>query len=277
MPNKPLHTPRPPRGASRVKAAQPQEDPNESKKKEDPWVPPEAEYEVAPPDPLQDLAARVLGIKEYPAQPATNLPPPTGWYQNIYQRIPRLSNVRSMEELRRRDGSTWRPARMMLRKRWQAEDPDPKWFENIYSHLYHRVSRFAGDYFGYEDLPGHAWWVTRVRKSVWLTGFSKEFKQYTEAVARQDNNVGGWDDLLFSQARRKYLVAGIIGRVLYDNVWESLLFGATEAQKKMLEGQDKLTVGLDGEYLLPLHFPISEPPPTPFSLPLTSNHPTSPN
>ena len=65
-------------------------------------------------------------------------------------------------------------------------------------------------------------------------------------MARQDNSVGGWDGLLLSRPRREYLVVGIIAKFLDNHVWESYLFGATEAQKKLLEAQDKLTAGLDG-------------------------------
>lgn len=71
-------------------------------------------------------------------------------------------------------------------------------------------------------------------------------------VARQDNHApGGWDDLLVQRTHREYVITGVIGKVLDKYVWEELLFGATEAQKDLLEKEDRLTADLDGKVFSP--------------------------
>ncbi|KAK0630039.1 hypothetical protein B0T17DRAFT_615746 [Bombardia bombarda] len=141
---------------------------------------------------------------------------------------------RSLSDLK----DTWRPTRMRFIKQWPVEEMESGWFEHVYIDLWLRVKKFADDCFGFADIKPEAW-----EESVWLAGkFSKEFMFYASLVARQDRFAGGWDGMLTKMLNRKYLVMGIIGRVLTTSVFEELLFGANQMQMQMLEAQDHVTI-----------------------------------
>ncbi|GAB1310256.1 hypothetical protein MFIFM68171_00466 [Madurella fahalii] len=152
---------------------------------------------------------------------------------------------RTLDEL---DRGGWRPTRVGFEiERWPSgagEELESTWFEMLYSHLYVRAGAFAREYFGYKDIV-----PTRgsSRERVWLEGgFSKQFRWYAQRVAKQDNHAGGWDALLKMEKHRRYLVTGVIGKVLEMCVFDELLFGAEEDQKRMLEAQDRCTLDMEG-------------------------------
>ncbi|KAL2261457.1 hypothetical protein VTK26DRAFT_4110 [Humicola hyalothermophila] len=129
--------------------------------------------------------------------------------------------------------------------RWPEGDDNrgelhSEWYEMVYTHLYVRTAEFVHRYFGHGDI--------RQREGIWTGGggFSRQFRWYVEQVARQDNAAGGWDQLLAMRLHREYLVTGVIGKVLEREVFEELLFGADETQRKMLEAHDEATIQQEG-------------------------------
>jgi hypothetical protein len=119
----------------------------------------------------------------------------------------------------------------------------------VYVHLYVRVGEFVRGYFGYGDLEGDG--VEVGSGGVWAEGgVGRGLRWFVEQVAKQDNNGGGWDEMLVKRGLREYLVTGMIGKALETCVFEELLFGADEHQAGMLEAQDKCTLNHDGESLL---------------------------
>ncbi|KAK3907023.1 hypothetical protein C8A05DRAFT_40206 [Staphylotrichum tortipilum] len=190
-------------------------------------VPPSDEYEAVAKDRLYNRRVRMLGVRE------SLLRPP-----------------RVLDEL---TSGGWRPTRTRFELRWPDGEIDSVWYENVYSHLYLRVSAVAKSYFGYGDLQGLGGAGAGGggggggKGLVWLdAGFSTQFMWFVEKVAMQDNRAGGWDELLVKELHRTCLVTGVIGKVLETCVFDDLLFGADEIQKKMLEGQDECTLELEG-------------------------------
>lgn len=148
----------------------------------------------------------------------------------------------------------WQPTRVRFElKRWPADDSgagmESAWFQELYKHIYVRTRDFAAEYFGYGDIGSATGRLLAPRERVWLEwGASRELRWYAQRVAKQDCHAGGWDALLMREKHRRYLVTGVIGKVLEICVFEELLFGAAEDQREMLEAQDLATLNLDGEY-----------------------------
>lgn len=204
-------------------------------------MPPSDEYEAVARDRLYNRRLRMLGLRESLLQPSTQAR--EGWFRGSdgrwWQGPPRVLEVLTNGE--------WRPTRTRFELRWPDGEADSVWYENMYSHLYLRASGVAKEFFGYGDLPASA--GGGGKGLVWLdAGFSTEFMWFVEQVAMQDNRAGGWDELLVKQLHRTCLVTGVIGKALETCVFDDLLFGADETQKKMLEGQDECTLDLEGMF-----------------------------
>lgn len=158
---------------------------------------------------------------------------------------------RSLSELPR----TYRPARFRLTDASfdEQEKPDT-WFEMLFVDVYAHVRRFASSHFGGGDIPHPKEEDEGEEKSLWLEGggggFGKTFLAYAGLVARQDNNLGGWEGVLRSQVERTAMVCGIVGKALEDGAWDRLLFGAGEKQERLLREMDIGTVRNEGMYML---------------------------
>ncbi len=152
---------------------------------------------------------------------------------------------RQLRELTKGD---WRPTRMTFAGRWMEKELSTEWYETLYRDLFRQTRKFVMEYFGYGDLPTTLAAGEGGSGSVWLEGgSSKHFRCFVKKVAKQDNNAGGWDALLVDRRKREWLLTGVVGKALETCVFEDLLFGADEGQKKMLEAQDECTLDLEGE------------------------------
>lgn len=209
-----------------------------------PWVPPGGDYEAVEKDWAYDKRLEKLGIGESLLRPAEGGERDGGGGIGGTGRALGWQG-RGIGEL---TSGEWRPTRARFEIQWpdggeRGEELDSEWYQMVYTHLYVRVSEVVSKYFGYGDIKGNG-------ESVWVEGdgLPKQFRWYVAQVAKQDNAVGGWDHLLEKQWHREYLVRGIIGKLLEREVFEELLFGADELQKKMLEAHDELTIHQEGLY-----------------------------
>ena len=189
-----------------------------------PVVPEGGAYAAPPQDEQRRAKIRHMGIDESQARPADES---------------QGNGIRGWGYMLPRDES-WRPTRLRFHKEWPPNGEVPTdWYKLVWVHLYLRVADFSERYFGYGDIENerHPW--VRV-------GFSKQFLNYVDMVARQDNYNGGWDRLLTDRRRRQFLVQGVIARILQRHVWDQLLFGADEQQKAMLDSMDIGILSGDG-------------------------------
>ncbi|KAK3694856.1 hypothetical protein B0T22DRAFT_533829 [Podospora appendiculata] len=194
-----------------------------------PIVLPDGDYKLREPDPHRKRKLAVLGIDESLVEPADS--PSSGRWRWGGGR-------RSLVQLQ---GAAWRPTQMRFVMQWPAGELPSDWFEILYVHLFVRVARFAERYIEHGDIDAEG------EGSVWAArGFSEQFVYYAGLVARQDNLAGGWDHLLTSRLHRKYLVMGVIAKVLETSVFDKLLFGASEAQLDVLAAEDEATLEVDG-------------------------------
>ncbi|KAK0731391.1 hypothetical protein B0H67DRAFT_549168 [Lasiosphaeris hirsuta] len=198
-----------------------------------PQVVGDSEYEVLPRDELWRKRILAIGLEESVVRPAS-------WPDH------------GQRDLRDLTSGSWRPTRLGFHIEWPADELGTLWYEMVIVHLFLRVSVFANTYFGFSDItePVSGFAENPTKDGIprlWNEGrFSKEFRHYASLVARQDNNSGGWDVLLSQAVHRKYLVTGIIARVLQAMVFDELLFGADSMQLTMFDAQDKALLEVEG-------------------------------
>ncbi|KAK1828547.1 hypothetical protein QBC39DRAFT_264946 [Podospora conica] len=138
------------------------------------------------------------------------------------------------------DLANWEPDRLGWSRKWRPDEVESEWVQRFYSHLFLRLKEFVTVNFGLGDLED-------MDPPVWVTrDFSQHLVHYAQIVARQDNRVGGWDELLYSNRPRQYLIMGIIGRMLQTHVFDELLFGGDYSAKAILRTQDQGLVTLEG-------------------------------
>ena len=158
--------------------------------------------------------------------------------------------------------SGWRPTQLGFGEhiRWPSPEQvsngenvefQSDWYEILWYDVMRRVYRWAEKYFdkqeGFEDQKLSAKsvkdWANLWKKA----GVSDQFVHYASLVARQDNNhPAGWDVLLARGRYRKFLMIGVLARLLHEQVFEDLLFGADPDTKRMLEAQDECYIEMDG-------------------------------
>lgn len=156
--------------------------------------------------------------------------------------------------------SGWRPTQLGFDHiRWPTLSEEDKeiefqsdWYGILWEDLMRRVYRWAEKYFDNEGSD-----VKLSAKSVkdWTNlwkqaGVSDQFVHYASLVARQDNNhPAGWDVLLAKGRYRKFLMVAVLVRLLQEQVFDELLFGADRGTKRMLEAQDECYIEMDGMFL----------------------------
>ncbi|KAK4032630.1 hypothetical protein C8A01DRAFT_50618 [Parachaetomium inaequale] len=241
-------TPRRSRSKSQKRGRQQEED---QEARPDPYAPPSSAYEAVPKDPLYNRRARKLGIAESLLRPAAAAAgdagqPWPGWVEWLVAGggMGAAPRRRGLGEL---TSGEWRPTRTRFDVRWPEGELPSDWYEMVYLHMFVKVGELVRGYFGYGDVPGSEVGGGGREGRVWLeAGFSEQFMWFVEKVAMQDNNAGGWDALLTKKVLRECLVTGVIGKVLETAVFDELLFGADEVQKRMLEAQDECTLQFEG-------------------------------
>ncbi|KAJ9151805.1 hypothetical protein NKR23_g2734 [Pleurostoma richardsiae] len=120
-------------------------------------------------------------------------------------------------------------------------EPKDSWFELVLLDLYERVEGFAEHYFETDvDYPADN------QGSPWLEDLPQQFIDYVSLISRGDPLVGGWDDLIRDSLKRRCVVSGVFAKVLEMTVFNQLLFGATDTQKKLLHYHDMELVENEG-------------------------------
>ncbi|KAL1838114.1 hypothetical protein VTJ49DRAFT_3019 [Mycothermus thermophilus] len=177
---------------------------------------------------------------------------------------------------RREAAGAWRPEKLPLRPLWPRSggELEDEWYEKLYGSVWERVWGFAQGWFGYGDMPGLPGKVPCeggvVKGAVWRSsvgrggvgaglrllgkkkktggerGFDEEFRWFVSQVAVQDNHAGGWDAVLLRRGLREAVVAGVVSKVLEEQVWDELLFGGSKKQRAVLKGQDEGFIQYDG-------------------------------
>jgi hypothetical protein len=103
-----------------------------------------------------------------------------------------------------------------------------EWFCKQFDALYDKVVNFVDRFF---CSPA----VSLESVTPWLIKMPREFLKYTEMIAEADENSGGWNKILSERDQRRHLLVGILVRILEVKIFGELLFGASEAQKTVLQ------------------------------------------
>ncbi|KAB8304278.1 hypothetical protein EYC80_003690 [Monilinia laxa] len=119
------------------------------------------------------------------------------------------------------------------------EDRSNEWFQNAYAVLFERILVFAKDHFGFQELQ-------QGFHEPWALDMPNEFLRYAELVAEPDPVVGGWDEILRSAETRKFLIVGIIVRILEVKVFAPNLWGNTKEGEEFLHSLDRALLESEG-------------------------------
>ncbi|KAA8574897.1 hypothetical protein EYC84_004136 [Monilinia fructicola] len=111
--------------------------------------------------------------------------------------------------------------------------------KKAYAVLFERILVFAGDYFGFQELH-------QGFHEPWALDMPDEFLRYAELVAEPDPVVGGWNEMLISTETRKFLIVGIIVRILEVKVFAPNLWGNTKEGEEFLHGLDRALLNSEG-------------------------------
>lgn len=121
------------------------------------------------------------------------------------------------------------------------------WYDRLSYDLFTRVWQFASNTFGHDCLGSRLYDQDWTR--CWLSKLPKEFVKYASEVARGDpvimpppqTDPNNWEYLFLAKESRVLLIVGVIAKILEENVFGSLLFGATPGQKQALHNIDHAT------------------------------------
>jgi hypothetical protein len=115
-----------------------------------------------------------------------------------------------------------------------------EWFRDEFERLYDQVANFVDIFFcQFDDIPLDS------GLSPWIE-MSPEFSRYSTMVAEPDESLGTWNRILLERNERRYLLVGILARILEAKVFGELLFGGSKGQKKQLEDLERSSLEVEG-------------------------------
>jgi hypothetical protein len=128
------------------------------------------------------------------------------------------------------------------------EDRSDAWYTEMFRRLFRQTDKFATYYFGVHDLDAGEFFEP------WAAGMTDDFVTWAEQVAEPDPNLGTWDDLLRETGQRKWLVMGVLMKIVVVKVFGADLFGASKEQAELLYGISRALVGREGKQNSPTPF-----------------------
>ncbi|TPX19060.1 uncharacterized protein E0L32_011221 [Thyridium curvatum] len=149
------------------------------------------------------------------------------WMPRPAEPSPEAFKPRSLDELQ-----GYVPTKLEFLFKHPIRERTNEWFASLYLSLRSRAYAFADSNFGMDRVTQ---WP---EDSPWCKGFAERFIESASRTVCSDPLVGGWDYAITDTHERRLLVMGILSKVLMDDVFDVLLFGATAAQKKILDSQD---------------------------------------
>jgi len=117
-------------------------------------------------------------------------------------------------------------------KRHELGDHSDAWFIEQFRLLYREAEKFVADYFCIHDLKKGTFYEP------WAVAHTPEFIHWCEQVAEPDPKTG-WDSLLRDGKERKWLVMGVIVRILRTKIFDEELFGTDEREAELMHGVEK--------------------------------------
>lgn len=134
-----------------------------------------------------------------------------------------------------------RPLRLQYERPARGDRSDA-WFIEAFRHLYREAEDFVSTYYCIHNLKVGTFYEP------WAVEHTPEFIAWAEQVAEADP-VTGWDNLLRDTKERKWLIMGVIMRVLKFKVFDEELFGVDEREHELMHSIDKTFFLSEGQYL----------------------------
>jgi hypothetical protein len=119
-------------------------------------------------------------------------------------------------------------------------DRSDEWFVHEFRKLFRQIETFFDEYFCLQNLDDGETYEP------WAVNHTPEFLNYVLLVAEQDPEQGGWDKVLRDTAQRKWLLMGVLTRILEVKVFDEDLWGATKEEKDLLFAIEKALFTQEG-------------------------------
>ena len=122
------------------------------------------------------------------------------------------------------------------------EDRSDGWYTEMFRRLFRQSDRFSEHFFGVHNLK------VGVFFEPWAAGMSDEFITWAEQVAEPDAyNIESWDELLRDTLQRKWLVMGILMKIIKVKIFDADMFGANKEQRELMHGISRALLGREGK------------------------------
>lgn len=111
----------------------------------------------------------------------------------------------------------------------------------MFMRLFQQTEEFVSTYFGVHDIAAGAFFEP------WGAGMMPEFIAWAEQVSQPDPADGGtWDDLLRDTDLRKWLIMGILMKILRVKIFDVDLWGSNKEQGELMHGIDRALFTREG-------------------------------
>ncbi|KAI0170002.1 hypothetical protein GGR52DRAFT_592606 [Hypoxylon sp. FL1284] len=108
--------------------------------------------------------------------------------------------------------------------RTHPADYADRFFEVHFRNLYAKTVEFAAKWFDcnvdFQQIPNSQF--------VWDSNLTEQFREYARNVAHEDRYRGGWPIILNNPTQRKWLIAGILAKIMEKKIFSSYLFGSDD-------------------------------------------------
>ncbi|KAI1175574.1 hypothetical protein F4777DRAFT_322761 [Nemania sp. FL0916] len=138
----------------------------------------------------------------------------------------------------------WSPSRIDF-ARWYGrfkhpENYDDEFFRANYRTLYERLCTFCETWFGAGiNLTDFRDNLDDADVSPWEIPMTEQFIEYVGNMAHEDRGYTEWKDILDDPRHRKWLCVGVFAQIIERNIFNALLFGASDALEYELGRHDR--------------------------------------
>ncbi|CAG8978926.1 hypothetical protein HYALB_00011188 [Hymenoscyphus albidus] len=127
------------------------------------------------------------------------------------------------------------------------EDRPDAFFKDAFHTLYTDIHALCHAFFGYPNLLNPEWVKKTGTAKPWdAIGMMSEFTTFADLVAEEDPVVGGWEELVGKGSSRKFLVVGVIVKMLKFRVFDEGIYGGNVQEGEMMHGVERALIDREG-------------------------------
>ncbi|CAG8955720.1 hypothetical protein HYFRA_00010986 [Hymenoscyphus fraxineus] len=138
------------------------------------------------------------------------------------------------------------PVRKLYPSHPLTDRPDT-FFKDAFHSLYTDIHSLCHAFFGYPNLLSPEWVKKTGTAKPWdAIGAMSEFTTFADLVAEEDQVVGGWEEMVGKGSSRKFLVVGVIVKMLKVRVFDEGIYGGSVQEGEMMHGVERALIDREG-------------------------------